>query len=251
MQQQGRWRRAITLSLLGASLASSFGCLSMVHRIDPAKLEMHEPGPDVGACARDHIHVFFRNGLNVAGLANLTGLRDYVQGLGYCHTYYGELCARPDFAGEIRKIHACDPEARFVLVGFSFGANLMRNLAQSVRDDGITIDLLFYMGANTLRNVPSDQPDNVCRIVNVLANGCIWNGDSMERAENIHVDGVWHFGSPTHQLTLEALTRELAAVAATVSAGQSPASGAHGRRDAAAGVPLPPKKASTSAGGTP
>ena len=50
----------------------------------------------------------------------------------------------------------------------------------------------------------------------MLAQGSIWNGSTLEDAENTHLPDVHHFGSPTHPYTLEMLARELSLVAATV-----------------------------------
>ncbi len=200
---------------LGA-LAAGPGCLSYVHRIPPPPPAVAAPCLAAPRYGRDHVYVFMVHGLDPFNLANLSGLRDYVQGLGFGKTYYGQLYHVEYFRDEIRKIHETDPEAHFVLIGFSFGANVVRSLANMARDDGVTIDLLVYLGGNTLGNTDRDQPENVQRVVNVLALGAIWNGAQMDRAENINVTDVLHFGSPTHPRTLEALARNLAEVAAEV-----------------------------------
>jgi hypothetical protein len=85
-----------------------------------------------------------------------------------------------------------------------------------VKDEGIHIDLLVYCGANTLKNNEWDQPSNCGRILNILAWGFIWNGDTMSEAENINVPDVWHFGSPSHPKTLDWFAKELAVVAGSV-----------------------------------
>src|SRR5947209_15827084 len=120
------------------------------------------------------------------------------------------------FEKEMCRIHEEDPNCRFVLVGFSFGANMVRYLANSARDDGIPIDLLVYFGGNTLKNEAYDQPENAARVVNILASGAVWNGAWMDRAENIHETDVYHFGSPSHPYSVELLTRELGEVASPV-----------------------------------
>jgi hypothetical protein len=149
--------------------------------------------------------------------ANLSGVRDYLHSLGFSQVYYGQLYHVWYFNNEIKRIHEEDPEARFVLIGFSFGANMVRDLAQWARERDTMIDLLVYLGGNTLKNCPEDMPENVLQIVNILAHGCIWNGDTMDGAINMQVSGFcWHFGSPTHKETIEVLTRELATVAARV-----------------------------------
>jgi hypothetical protein len=89
-------------------------------------------------------------------------------------------------------------------------------MAQSVKADGIPIALMVYLGGDMLSNKPENRQENVGHLVNILASGFIWNGDTFDNAENLQVPDVWHFGSPTHPQTLEILSRELAQVALTV-----------------------------------
>ncbi len=207
----GFWLPPLSFVLLSAS-----GCLCYLHPLESMKPEFVEPCRTVPKCSRDHVHIIFVHGMDPFDCANLAGVRDYVQQLGFHKTYYGQLYHSHHFESELRRIHEEDPDARFVLIGFSFGANMARDLAQSAKKNGITIDLLVYLGGNTLKNVPRDRPENVGRVINILANGRIWNGDTLEQAENIQVPDVWHFGSPTHPYTLEVLARELAMVASAV-----------------------------------
>jgi hypothetical protein len=171
---------------------------------------------EVPQSCRDHVYIFLVNGLDPFNATNLTGVRDYLHGLGYQKVYYGQFFHRSHYETEIRRIHQCDPDARFVLLGFSLGANMVRSMTQDAKKDGIPIDLLVYCGGNTLKNVPADQPENAERILNILANGYIWHGDTMERAENIQVSKSWHFGSPAHPYTIQTLTHELSLVSARV-----------------------------------
>jgi hypothetical protein len=210
-----RWRVAGVFLLAGTALVGG-GCLKFCHPVPP-------PPPErAGQClqfhedCRNHVHVFLIHGMDPFDFANLEGVRDYVQALGFIKTHYGQLYHTWKFRDEVKQLHADDPDARFVLIGFSFGANMVRNLANAVRDDGVTIDLLVYLGGNTLENVPDDRPDHCLQIVNILAAGCIWNGATLDGAQNYHFTNVWHFGSPTHPQTLEILARELAVVAARV-----------------------------------
>jgi hypothetical protein len=156
------------------------------------------------------------HGLDPFDYANLSGVRDYLHSLGFNQTYYGQLYHGGHFDREIRRLRREDPESRFVLIGFSLGANVVRDLAHEVNSEDIRIDLLVYLGGNTLEDIPEDRPENAEHIVNILACGCIWNGAWLEGAENIYEDDVFHFGSPTHTHTLEVLTREILHVAASV-----------------------------------
>jgi len=191
--------------------------MAYFHPVDSAKIEQTAACLTLPAGCRDHVYVFFVHGMDPLNYANMTGVRDYVNELGFGKTYLGQMYHAPYFDREIHRIAREDSEARFVLIGFSFGANLVRDLAISAHKDDIPIDLLIYLGGNTLENRPKDQPENVGRIINILAAGLIWHGDTLDRAENIQEPDVWHFGSPTHTHTLNALARELAEVASRVT----------------------------------
>lgn len=217
MMQPGRCsRRFGSLCLAMLVLTMGQGCLSFVHSLDAPPKEQLTQGENIPAPCRGRVHVFLIHGMDPLDLANLNGLTEYIQQLGYLKTHYGQLYHLWEFKKEIRRIHQADPQARFVLIGFSFGANMVRELANAVKEDGIGIDLLIYLGGNTLENTPENQPEHVVRIVNILAAGCIWNGAQLDRAENLHFTNVWHFGSPTHPRTRALLARELAAVAARI-----------------------------------
>jgi len=216
MTRQGRWPRRLRGVLLAVTLLGTTGCLSFCHPVAPPSKELAAPCTVLPQDCRNHVHMFFVHGLDPLDFANLSGVRDYVQSLGFVKTHYGQLYHVFQFKKDILRIHQEDPEARFVLVGFSFGANMVRDLANVARENDIPIDLLIYLGGNTLENIPRDRPDNVLRLVNILATGWIWNGTTFDGAENLNYSGVWHFGSPSHLKTLEVLARELSVVASRV-----------------------------------
>ncbi len=216
MHPMSTLRRAAGCWLLFAGLAAGPGCMSFVNPVEHPPLEQLAPAEVLPQCARDHVYIFLVNGLDPGNCSNLTGLRDYCHHLGFQKTYYGQLYHCGHYASEIHRLHCEDPDAHFVLIGFSYGANVVRSLTNKAKEEGITIDLLVYLGGNTLKNDAGSQPENALHIVNILAAGCIWNGATMDRAENYHVTDVWHFGSPTHPQTLNVLARELVAVAGNV-----------------------------------
>jgi hypothetical protein len=216
MKQQGCWHRVLRHSLLALCLGGGSGCVSLFNAVNPTPPELSQACQEVPACCRDHVYIFLIHGMDPFDWANLTGVRQYLHEQGFHRTYYGQLYHTSFFCKEVRRIHQEDPEARFVLIGFSFGANMARNVAQDVKNDGIDIDLLLYLGGNTLENTPRDRPENAQRLVNVLAHGYIWNGTQFDDGENINLEDVWHFGSPTHPRTLEVLTRDLVEIASSV-----------------------------------
>lgn len=218
-RQQGCWVWFYHLGkqgALGLLCAVSSGCLSFVHPIKPPSAEILAPSAAISPECRRHVYVFLVHGMDPLDLANLAGVQKWIQSLGYSQVYFGQLYHAWEFKQTLQRIHKEDPAGRFVLMGFSFGANVVRNIANTARESNIPIDLLVYTGGNTLHNTPVDQPPNVLRIANILASGCIWNGAHMDRADNLNYDDVWHFGSPAHKRTLDYLARELAVVAQRV-----------------------------------
>jgi hypothetical protein len=216
MSRQLRWPRLLALALLATACLGGSGCMTFLHPIEPPPPEVHTVCKAYPPCCRDHVYVYIIHGMDPFDWANLAGLYDYVQALGFRKTCLGQLYHTLKFEKDMRRVRAEDPSARFVLVGFSFGANMVRYLANSAREDGFPVDLLVYFGGNTLKNEAYDQPDNTAHIVNVLACGAVWNGTWMDRAENVYVGDVYHFGSPSHPYSLEMLARELAVVASHV-----------------------------------
>jgi hypothetical protein len=201
--------------LIVAALASASGCfhLQAFQAADAACVEACHVLPQ---CARSHVYIFLVNGVDPINCANLTGMRDYLQSLGFIKTYYGQLYHTHYYTKEIRRLHCEDPDARFVLIGFSCGATTVRIIAQSVKHDGISIDLLVYVSGACLKNAPRDYPENVHRVINIQADSCIGYTPSLNGAENTRLCKVGHFAAPSHHFTQETLVRELTAIAGTV-----------------------------------
>jgi hypothetical protein len=180
----------------------------------------HCPNPYT-AVARMHTCVIFINGVDPANLGNFYGLSQFVKAHGYPQTHFGQLCHGNYYLKVIRQLHELDPQARIVLVGFSGGAYVVRNMANTLKSEGIPVDLLAYIGGDMIYNNDHSQPHNVCRILNITGHGfCLtggdlfFRGDTLERAMNVYIP-VNHFSLPSHHDTIEALMQGLAEVATT------------------------------------
>jgi len=161
---------------------------------------------------RSQVHVFVINGFDPFHYADVPGLADYIRGLGYEHVYYSELIAATSLQEQIEQTKLRNPNARIVLIGYSFGANAARNLTHNLGEQGIHVDLLVYLNGNTLRNTPYDRPANAKRVVNILAWGVLLDGAQLDNAENIEIPDAWHFNTPKHPVTLDLIQRELDAL---------------------------------------
>ncbi len=215
MASQGIWRRALAFGLLTLGLGGGGCCyLHPVHAPEP---EVLTPCQSLPRCCKDHVHVFLINGLDPFNYGNLTGLRDYVQSLGFHQTYYGQLYHYWWFQNQIRRIHREDPEAHFVLVGFSVGVNMADALARSLKPEGVYFDVLVFLSGNhPVEPMPHQPPANAGRVVNILAAGLLQTRGERDWAENLRPAGSWHFDTPTHPDTLQAMVDVLAQVAGAV-----------------------------------
>jgi hypothetical protein len=196
-------------------LTTEFGIGHLIHPLEQPAPVRFPPGCD-DPCRKDHVYIFAINGLNPLCLGNFNGLCGYLRQEGFEHTYFGQPYTAFWFADEIREVRERDPEARIVLIGFSWGANCVRSLAHRLADDRIEVDLLVYLVGDTIWNTPYSRPPNVRRIVNVRGNGLVLlggvcDGADLDGARNEHID-CRHILAPSRKETMELLAEELHAL---------------------------------------
>jgi pimeloyl-ACP methyl ester carboxylesterase len=191
------------------------GCLRFCHPIAPLPPEEVRDTFELPTGCKNRVYVFLLHGVDLFDAANLAGLQEYLHSLGYLKTYYGQPFHAFYYAKEIAAIRKREPNARFVVVGFSYGATLVRDLTRDLGKQGIEVDLLVYVDGSRLGEQPLDRSPNVRKVVNILA---FDRGDEYKvpDAENLCYNDVWHFGTVTHPDTLRMFVRELAQVALRV-----------------------------------
>jgi hypothetical protein len=202
-------------------LVTHVGLGHLMHPIEdpgmvPPPSWCHGP-PD--PCYQEHVYIFGVNGLNPLCTGNFNGMLDYFRQHGFAHTYFGQLYTSHWFACEIRKIRHKDPEARIVLIGFSWGANYAEAIANNLNEDGTRVDLLVYLVGDLVWNTPASKPANVCRLLNIRAKGLIllggdllFNGADIDGARNCMLK-CRHIVAPSSVETLTLLMEELQALA--------------------------------------
>jgi pimeloyl-ACP methyl ester carboxylesterase len=200
---------------LGVCAVLGSGCLRFVNPIPPPPPAVQETNQSIPKEARDHVYIFFINGLDPVYLGNLIGLRDYVQSLGYSRTYFGQAFHALWFAREIRRLRQEDAEARIAVVGFSLGTNVGRGLAQALQEEGVSLDLLVCLSSNNLIDFSHERPANVARYIDILVQSQEVPPED-PFTERYNLLDCWHFGAPAHPATREVLQRELALLASSV-----------------------------------
>jgi len=162
------------------------------------------------AC-RNHVYIFFILGIDPLDCADISGLREHLQTVGFTKSYLGDWFYKGYFAKEILKIHKEDPLARFALIGYRLGASTAKELAEE-RREGPPIDLLVYLGGG----VEGSRPDNALKVLNIQGTSCLHKSPMVEGAENITYAEVGPMGSVKHPKTLDVLLRELTLVGSRV-----------------------------------
>lgn len=202
----GRWA-------LWASLMSSVGCLRFLSPLDLPPACMVECCHELPRACREHVYIFFLSGLDPTDHCNLKGVHDYIRDLGFRQVYYGHVCHVPAFTEEIRRIHATDPDARFVLVGHNTGAKVIRHMAEAARAEGICVDAQFCLRDDALRHRPCPEPCKQSRLVTILSGKTVWwKEDAPDEPE----PGVVDLGSACEQETLLALAEVLCAIGGSI-----------------------------------
>jgi hypothetical protein len=176
------------------------------------------PG-QVPCCHKEHVYIFAVNGLDPMCLGNLNGICNYLIEEGFANTYFSKLTTWAPFAQTIRQIRQDDPNARIVVIGFSYGCNCARSLVDRLAEDDTRVDLLVYLAGDMIDNSKRSFPANVCRVLNIRARGfllsggdLIVNGADIDGARNCKLD-VRHMLLPSRKETLELLMNELLALA--------------------------------------
>jgi hypothetical protein len=209
MSRERTWGGMIGLAATAVVASGLSGCYGLLHPLQcerpPAPVACTGP-----ANCHDHFYTYAINGLDPMCFGNLCGLCDYVRDLGFPHTKMVQFWNTEDCHQEILAIRQKDPEARFALWGYSLGANYVRKLANELNDDGVPVELLIYIGGDTVRDGPTTRPPNVHKIVNIMGDGLIFlgrniycYGEDIEGAENYRHKFVRHICIPSRKHSIE------------------------------------------------
>src|SRR5262245_34352704 len=132
-RREGWWVGFAGLMLLIGPGCHSFFHTALAPPADAAALPL--------SSQQAHVCAVFINGFDPLQYADLMGVRDQVRQFGYQNSYYGQLYHSNFFGREMRRVYRADPEARFVLVGFSLGAMPAYDLAREAQAEGMPVDL--------------------------------------------------------------------------------------------------------------
>jgi hypothetical protein len=129
---------------LAAVAALQTGCVSQCHKTHAAARE-RGPDCDLPAPCRNAVHVFLIDGLTPCGSCGLDKLRTELAANGFAKVGIGTAASGFCVQQEIEEIRGCDPEAKFVLVGFDVGGGAAAHTARSLAKKGIAVEALVLL----------------------------------------------------------------------------------------------------------
>jgi len=168
------------------------------------------------AGCRERLHIYMINGFTILPhmCGSMNAMAPYVEDLGFgkpkiaCHYW------RWSYQNDIRRIHSMDPQARFVLVGYSMGASVVYSMAQSLEKDGVFIDLIVLIDGHSLIHDFKETPSNVGRVVSINATAWALAGKCRPGQTCYTVDSFFHLAAPRRPEALRFLGMELIETAA-------------------------------------
>ncbi len=165
---------------------------------------------------RDHVHIFMVNGLTFFPhvLGSMNGVAPYLEQFGFQPPRVASHYWRWQFQDEIRKIHRDDPDASFVLVGYSIGAGVVHAMAEALAADGIAIDLMVYIDGHSFGPGFDRRPANVRRVVSINSAALALGGRAHAGEEAHRVNTPSHLAAPHLEETLNVLSEALNDLAA-------------------------------------
>jgi hypothetical protein len=157
---------------------------------------------------RGRVYVFLLHGITPTTECGLSKLREKLAVRGFAKVGEGELASGFCIASEIKTIHKCEPEAKFVLVGYDLGAAAAVCLSRELAVKGIPVASVVLL--DPMGPLPTDR----CEIPTLL----ITSGTTTTRAlHTLHVavPDAKHHTLPAHPVTVESITSLLMEIAAS------------------------------------
>jgi hypothetical protein len=169
--------------------------LSFIHPVQKPDDALVERCRRVSPEQKQRIHIFACNGLDPFCLGNLNGFCHAVRSLGFENIYFGQLWEPATIERKIVAVKQGDPAAAIILIGYSAGANDARRICNRLKQQSIRIELLAYLGGDTIRDVPDSRPENAQRVLNITGHGfalsggdLFFNGEEISGATNARLD---------------------------------------------------------------
>ena len=194
-------RRIHCLGVVAAIWAGATGCTTCHNRALETSLSPIVEC-EASSLQRNRVHTFIVNGDDPLGFGSFPLLPERLNANGYAMIHTGQVFHGSTFEAEIRRLHRCEPESRFVLVGGGFGAGTVDGIARRLAADAIPVDGVVLVAPLYLDSPPSNPSGPRRVVINPLS------ASSDETAEVYRAPGVNRFSLPGHPV-VEAMVLDM------------------------------------------
>jgi len=192
--------------LIGAIAAVALtqaGCTTCCHKGYEKSLE-RGPECELPAACRNQVYVFLINGVTPPTHNGLNALRMKLSENGFAKVGIADLAGALGVEHEIKKIRACEPDAKFVLVGYDVGAAVAVCDARHLTSKGIPVEAVVLLD-------PVGTKEVCCVPTLLIASGK--KPGMVPHSKQIVVPDANHFTLPAHPITVATITDLLATIA--------------------------------------
>jgi hypothetical protein len=205
-------------SLRGLGLAvliASSGCMALNPHPIPLAPECTTDCAEIPCSCRGKVYVFLMSGFDLFDMDRVNDFRTALIHAGFTKVYNGQFYHDTYFASEIHRLALEEPDARFVIVGFSLGADYAVSLAESVGHYGIPVSLLASVDPYWWSSAPTTNPPNVQQVMHIHGEPLLFPNRT-SAGMDVQIPETFPTNITSNPLTVEALARALASVADTL-----------------------------------
>ena len=199
-----RGQRWVIAAILAIAVANT-GCVTCCHKGHQKSLE-HAPDCQLTAPCRNQVYAFLINGLTPSPHSGLDALRLKLGENGYPKVGIANVAGGLCVEHEIKNILACEPDAKFVLVGYDVGASVAVCVARDLTSKGVAVEALVLLDPVGCKET--------CGVPTLLISSGKGTG-TVAHTSRVVVPDASHFSLPAHPTTVAVVVDVLGGVAVT------------------------------------
>jgi hypothetical protein len=190
--------RRFALTGFFAVLPALAGCMHFDHKSpdEPA----WRPADTVPEESKSCVFIFLVDPIDPLASADLNGVCEYIQKLGFGKTFHGRSCHASYFAEKMHSIHEHCASAKLVVITYGAAADTVRKLTRSMSDSGVPVDVAIYLA-------PSGTESDAAISSHTVTAEELTNSNEVHDDEKPH--SVRNGEVPMHSKTLSLIEREL------------------------------------------
>jgi hypothetical protein len=194
-----RW----VIGAIAALVLASTGCVSCADKCY-RKAVQNAPECELPPPCRSHVYVYMIHGCTPTTSCGLEALQLKLSESGFAKIGVGELVCAPLMKYQIKDTLKCDPDAKFVLLGYDVGGAAAVFLARELSAKGVPVEAVVLLDP-----LACGAPSGVRTLL--ITSGTTTS--TVPYTDRLVVPDASHFKLPTHPQTLEAITELLKEIA--------------------------------------